>query len=208
MPLPPETTVGVDHPGATGFSVCDPAREALEPFFEVVRPFTGGIEVKVKKMVGIEVNNPVAQSADFMKLNELLVDSAQGIDVGEGVVAGQMGGPGVGDEVVELTREWFNLPSPSQQVIFWEGHDLDHIAHNEQVASEPKRRDAGEELHCPNRSAPETAGYPLDCKVLDACHVFEVFEGSFTIKHVPQRQPIGEHRDHAGVVAHDLLSRP
>ena len=127
--------------------------------------------------------------------------------MGERIIAGQMGGPGARDKIMELSGEWFNLPCPAQQVIFWESHDPGCIAHDEEVALEPEWGNAREELHCPYGSALETAGYPLDCEVLDTCHVLEIFEGSFAIKRVPQRQPIGEHGDHAGIIAHDLLSR-
>ena len=82
MPLLPESAIGVYHPGTTSLSLCDPMREALKPFFEVVRSLAGGVKVEVEEtvsveeMVSVEVDNPVAQPADLVKLDELLISGA------------------------------------------------------------------------------------------------------------------------------------
>ena len=88
--------------------------EAFEPGFEIVRPFTGGVEVEVKETVGMMVDDSVAWPADVVEFNELLANSAKGIDAGEGIVTGEAGGSGPRDKVVELPQEQFDLPSPVQ----------------------------------------------------------------------------------------------
>lgn len=161
--------------------------------------------MKVEEAVSVAVNNPVAWLTNLVEFDELLADSAEGIDVGEGVVTGEVGGPGPRDKVMEPSRKWFNLPSPVQQVVVWESHDPSRVARNEEIALELKRGDAREELHHSYGRAPETAGDPLDHKILNACHMPEILEGAFPVKRVPQWQPIGKYRDHAGIVAHDPL---
>ena len=152
-------------------------------------------------MLGKAVNDPVAQPADFVEFQELLINGAESVKAGERVVAGKVGGSCLGDEVVELLWEWLDLPSSTEEMIVRESHDSGHIAGNEEVATKVKRGDARKNFHSTYGGATEAAGDPMNCKVLNAHHMLEIFEGASPVKRVPKRQPIGKYWDHAGIVA-------
>ena len=163
--------------------------------------------MNIKEAVRISINHSVAWSTGLMKLYELLINSAEGVEASEGVVAGKVGGSGPRDKVAEPSREQFNLPGPAEEVIVQESHDPSCVASNKEVAPEPKGGDAREELHGSYGRTVETAGDPMDSEVLDMHHVLEIFEGASPVKRIPKQQPIGKYGDHTGIVAHDMLSR-
>ena len=168
----------------------------------------GCVQVEVEETISVAVNDPVAQPADLMKLQELLTNGAEGVKAGERVVTREVRGPCPRNEVAELPWEWFDLPGSAEKVIVQESHDLRCVASNEEVAMEAKGGDAREDFHSTYGGTAETAGDPMNHKILDACHMLEVFEGASPIERVPKWQPIGEYWDHAGVVAQDMLSGP
>ena len=163
--------------------------------------------MKIKEVISVLVNHSVARLAGFMEFYELLTNSAKSVEASERIVAGEVGGSGPGDEVVELSGERFNLPGPAEKVFVRESHVSSSVASDEEVALETERGDAGKDFHDPYGRTVEAAGDPSNHEVLDACHVLEIFEGASPVEHVPKQQPIGKYGDHAGVVAHDTLSR-
>ena len=159
-------------------------------------------------MIGVSVNDPVARPADLVKFQELLINGAKSVKVGERVVAGKVGRSCPGDEVTESLWEWLDLPGSAEEVVVREGHDPCCVASNEEVAVETKGGNAREDFHSTYGGAAEAAGDPTNGKILDTRHMLEVFEGASPIEHIPKRQPIDKHWDHAGIVAQYTLSGP
>ena len=136
-----------------------------------------------------------------MKFQKLLVDSAESVEAGERVVTREMGGPCPGNKVTKSSREWLDLPSSMEEVVIRESHDARRVAGNEEVAAEAEGGDARKDFHSAYRGASETASDPTNGEILDTRHVLEVFESASPVERIPERQPIGEYRDHTGIVA-------
>ena len=156
-------------------------------------------------MIGVSVNDPVAQLANFVKFQELLINGAESIEAGERVVAGKVGGPCPGDEVAESLWKWLDLPGSAEEMIVQESHDSGHVASNEEVATKAKRGDARKDFHGTYGGTAEAASDPTNREVLNARHMFEILEGASPVERVPKQQPIGKYRDHAGIPCPLLL---
>ena len=156
------------------FKIGDPKFEMLDPVLEAVGALLRSIKVEVGDVVHKVVNHTVATSIGQVEFEELFINGAHGLKVGEGIVTWLILWPMLGGEMPEPRGSDVHLPGLAQQVVVGKSHDACGVSRNEEVAMQPQGGNAANELNRANGCPAKAACYPSDRKVLNPAHVLEV----------------------------------